>query len=64
MHDLLTTKRMENGIAVYWLEGNDRKLDTFNYQDLIDQEINALDLLDNPSGYRIDPSSHRIIMKK
>ncbi len=64
MQNVLTTKRMENGVAVYWLEGNERKYDTFNFQDLIDQKINALDLLDNPSGYKIDVSGHMVIMKK
>jgi hypothetical protein len=64
MKDIVTTKKMENGIAVYYLEGNEKKLESFNYSELIDLKINALDLLDYPKSYQVDPEKHRILMKK
>ena len=54
MKDIVTTRKMENGVAVYYLEGNEKKLESFNYSELIDLKINALDLLDNPKAYQVN----------
>jgi hypothetical protein len=64
MHDIIGSKKMENGIVVFWLEKDERKWESFNYQELVDMKINALDLLDQPESYRIDESAHAIIVKK
>ena len=64
MKDIVATRKMENGVAVYYPEGNDTKLESFNYSELIDLKINALDLLENPKMYQVDPQKHRIVMKK
>jgi hypothetical protein len=64
MKDIVTTRKMENGVAVYYLEGSEKKLESFNYSELIDLKINALDLLDNPKAYQVDPEKHRVAMKK
>jgi hypothetical protein len=64
MKDIVTTRKMENGVAVYYLEGNEKKLESFNYSELIDLKINALDLLENPKVYAVDPEKHKVIMKK
>lgn len=64
MEKIIGSKKMENGIVVFWLEGNDRKWDSFNYQELIDSKINAMDLLDHPSSYQVDSKGHKLVTKK
>ena len=64
MHEIVESRKMENGIVVFWMEGNDMKYESFNYQELQDANINALDLLKRPRSYRIDPAAHKIIVKK
>jgi hypothetical protein len=64
MHDIVSSKKMENGIVVFWTEGDTMKNESFNYQELIDMKINALDLLDRPGWYRLDKAARTIIAKK
>jgi hypothetical protein len=64
MKDIVASKKMENGITVFWEEGPETKYDSFNYSELIDMKINALDLLDDPTAYGVDVEDHRIISKK
>lgn len=52
MHDITTTRKMENGVACYYGESGKEKRETFNYQELIDMKINALDLLKDPKKLR------------
>lgn len=64
MHDITTSKKMENGIVVFWEEKGGKKYESFNFQELIDMKVNALDLLDRPKSYKVDTSAHVIIAKK
>jgi hypothetical protein len=64
MHDIISTKKMENGIVVFWDEKGEKKYESFNFQELIDMKINALDLLNQPKLYKIDKAAHAIIPKK
>jgi hypothetical protein len=64
MHDITSSKKMENGIVVFWDEKGEKKDESFNYQELIDMKINALDLLDRPKSYKIDKAAHKLIIKK
>ena len=64
MKEIVTTRKMENGVAVYYLEGKEQKYESFNYSELIDLKVNALDLLENPKTYRVDPDKHLLAMKK
>lgn len=64
MHDIIGSKKMENGIVVFWLEGGASKYESFNYQELLDMKINALDLLDRPASYKIDKAARTIVVKK
>jgi hypothetical protein len=64
MQQIIGSKKMENGIVVFWLEGNDRKWDSFNFQELIEMKINAMDLLDRPGSYQVDSKAHKLIVKK
>jgi len=55
---------MENGIVVFWEEKSEKKYESFNYAELVDMKINALDLLDRPKSYKIDKEAHTLISKK
>jgi len=64
MHDITSSRKMENGIVVFWDEKGEKKNESFNYQELIDMRINALDLLDRPKSYKVDKDAHKLIVKK
>jgi hypothetical protein len=64
MQDIVSSKKMENGIVVFWEENGGKKSESFNYIELVDMKINALDLLDRPKSYKVDPSAHKLIVKK
>lgn len=64
MHDIVSSKKMENGIVVFWTDKSEKKYDSFNYAELIDMKINALDLLDHPASYKIDISARKLVSKK
>ncbi len=64
MHDIVGSKKMENGVVVFWDENKEMKYESFNYQELIDMKINALDLLDQPASYKVDKAAHTIIAGK
>jgi hypothetical protein len=51
---------MENGIVVFWEVDGSKKFESFNYEELIDMKINALDLLDHPKVYKVDADAHKI----
>jgi hypothetical protein len=64
MQDILSSKRMENGIVVFWDEKGEKKSESFNYSELIDMKINALDLLDRPKSYKVDKAARTIVSQK
>ncbi len=64
MQDIVSSKKMENGIVVFWEDKGEKKSESFNYQELVDMKINALDLLDRPKSYKVDKAAHRLIVKK
>jgi len=64
MHPIVSSKKMENGIVVFWHEKDDKNYDSFNFSELIDMKINALDLLERPKSYAIDVEEHKLIVKK
>jgi hypothetical protein len=64
MQKVVSSKKMENGIVVFWLDKDEKKYDSFNFSELIDMKINALDLLEHPAAYNIDVEAHKLIMKK
>ena len=63
MYDIEESKKMENGIVVFYLQKGGKKFESFNYQELIDQKINALDFLDHPHRYSVDIDAHNIYAK-
>lgn len=64
MQDITGSKKMENGVVVFWNEAGEKKDDSFNYIELVDMKINALDLLEHPKSYRVDTKTHMLIVKK
>jgi hypothetical protein len=64
MQDIVSSKKMENGVVVFWVEKGEKKDESFNYSELIDMKINALDLLDHPKSYSVDMKARKIVSKK
>jgi len=64
MHDVTSSKKMENGIVLFWDDSGGKKFESFTYSELIDMKINALDLLQQPKSYKVDNDIHLVIMKK
>ena len=58
MQDIASSKKMENGIVVFWEENGEKKSESFNYIELVDMKINALDLLERPKSYKVDKPAH------
>jgi hypothetical protein len=64
MQDIVSSKKMENGIVVFWDEKGEKKNESFNYIELVDMKINALDLLERPKSYKVDVAAHKLIVMK
>jgi hypothetical protein len=64
MKDIVTTRKMENGVACYYGTTGQEKFESFTYSELIDMKINALDLLQDPNNYAVDTANHKVMMKK
>jgi hypothetical protein len=64
MQDIVSSKKMENGIVVFWEDKGEKKEESFNYGELVDMKINALDLLERPKSYKVDKDAHKLIVKK
>jgi hypothetical protein len=60
MEQISGSKKREDGIEVSWREKGKEHIEFFSYQDIIDMKINAIDLLENPRFYLVDPKKRRI----
>ncbi|MFZ0005526.1 MAG: hypothetical protein WCC86_08840 [Methanoregula sp.] len=60
MQQIESSKKYQNGIQVFWPSPENDGKDFFTFDELIEQRINALDLLNNPEIYLIDPDLHTI----
>jgi hypothetical protein len=63
MYDVSSAKKMENGLVVFYEAKGVKEYESFNYEELIDLKINALDMIQNPHMYSIDTEVHKIYMK-
>ena len=63
MFDIVTTKRMPDGIVVFWLDDDGKKFEAFGYSNLIDMKVNALDLINNPGNYAIDEEAKVLVQR-
>lgn len=64
MYDIIKVIRLENGVQVVYDMKASIEEDHFLYSALIDQKINALDLIENPQDYGIDTKKHLIVPRK
>jgi hypothetical protein len=64
MYDIKASKKMGEGIIISYEENGVNKYESYNFQDLLDLKINALNLLDRPMSYQVDPAAHKIVSKK
>jgi len=62
MYEIITGVKRNDGIIVVFEEKNQMKSIFVEYGDLIDQKVNALDLLDHPKMYKVDPEKSVIRM--
>jgi hypothetical protein len=63
MYDIEIAKKMENGIVVFYHKKEEKKYESFNFQELIDLKINSLDLLEHPNRYSVDVEVHKVYFK-
>ena len=63
MNNSVGSKKMENGIVVFLMEKEENKYESFNYSEMIDMKINALDLLERPKSNKVDAAGHKLIVK-
>ena len=60
MQRITGSKKYQNGVQVFWTEEGKETNDFFSFEELVDQKINALDLLNNPRIYRVNVIGHKI----
>ncbi len=60
MQQITNSKKYQNGIQVFWTDAGNEGNDFFSYEDLVEQKINALDLLNNPRLYLMNTAAHKI----
>ncbi len=63
MKEIITGVKRNDGIITVWQDGKEMKSTFFEYSDLIDMKINALDLLEHPKMYLFDSDKNQIVMK-
>ncbi|PKL63869.1 MAG: hypothetical protein CVV32_11690 [Methanomicrobiales archaeon HGW-Methanomicrobiales-3] len=64
MHDLVSSKKTDNGIIVCWSEGNQVKDRSFTHQELVEMKIDADDLLGRPMLYKITMELNKYLLKR
>ena len=60
MQQITSSKKFQNGVQVFWTDAGTDRNDFFTYEDLVDQKINALDVLNNPQIYVVNVPGHKI----
>jgi hypothetical protein len=64
MQTVVSSKKTENGVVVFLEVDGKLKSEAFNYEELVNMKINALDLLERPNSYKVDKEAHNLIVKK
>ena len=60
MYTIIGAEKRMNGIVVEYRSDSGSATAPFTFAELIDLRINALDLLEHPGNYRVDPQRHRV----
>jgi hypothetical protein len=63
MYEITNVRKMENGVALYYQKKGEKTFESFNYQELIDMKINALDIIEHPHRYSVDVELHKVYHK-
>jgi hypothetical protein len=64
MHAVKASKKMGESILISWEENGSNHFEAYTFQELQDLKVNALDLLDRPMSYQVDPATRSIAAKK
>ena len=60
MHKIVRTERCGDGINVVWEKNGKEVFLYFSFTRLVDIQVNALDLLENPQNYRFDEKTKEL----
>jgi hypothetical protein len=60
MQQILRTERRGDGVSVVWEKAGKEITSYFSFTQLIDMQVNALDILDNPKNYGMDEKTQKI----
>jgi hypothetical protein len=60
MYQLSGSKRLADGVNVFWMEGGEEQNLYLTFSQMVDMKLNALDILDHPKNYQIDPKKKKI----
>ena len=60
MHKIVRTERCGDGINVIWEKNGKEVFLYFSFTRLVDTQVNALDLLENPRNYGFDEKEKRL----
>ena len=60
MNQLSGSKRLGDGVNVFWKEGGREENQYFTFSQLVDMQVNALDIIEHPKNYQIDPKKKKI----
>lgn len=60
MHRIVAAERHRDRVEVRYLKDGETRQRCYTFGELTTMEINALDLLDQPGDYAIDPEKNRI----
>ena len=60
MQQVTGSKKNKNGVQVSSSYADDNVVDFFTFEELVDQKIDARDLLAHPRLYRVDTIGHTI----
>ncbi|HDR73516.1 MAG TPA: hypothetical protein ENN85_06360 [Methanoculleus sp.] len=64
MKEIITVISRPNGLDLIWQQRDESMTEPFTFEELVDMQINAGDLLENPNDYALDVHTHRIVAKK
>ncbi|MDD1663312.1 MAG: hypothetical protein LUQ60_06150 [Methanomicrobiales archaeon] len=60
MHKIVRTERCGDGINVIWEKNGKEVFLYFSFTRLVDIQVNALDILENPRNYGFDEKTKRL----
>jgi hypothetical protein len=62
MKKIVKTERCGDGVNVVWKKAGKETTSYFSFTQLIDMQVNALDLLENPGEWGMDEKTGKIVL--